>query len=231
MNDQGISYSGNKKLSSVTGQEEIFDSPIRTTTGEDISKQKSINLINATDGVFTNTLRVDGGAEGKATSEFTGPVIFTNKITSTSTKGVEVNSIFLQGDSTVSRKHTVGIATPTDAGTPGDIVYFENPEQGKYIGWVYTLNKDWKRFGNVSLSNASDVYVFDQVGIATTTLSGSTLRVGAGSSLFAVDSDGVGIATTANGKALRVIGDTDQTGNVNITGVVTASAFLSLIHI
>ena len=225
MNDQGISYSGNKKLSSVTGQEEIFDSPIRTTTGEDISKQKSINLINATDGVFTNTLRVDGGAEGKATSEFTGPVIFTNKITSTSAKGVEVNSIFLQGDSTVSRKHTVGIATPTDAGTPGDIVYFENPEQGKYIGWVYTLNKDWKRFGNVSLSKVSDVYVFDQVGIATTTLSGSTLRVGAGSSLFAVDSDGVGIATTANGKALRLIGDTDQTGNVNITGVVTASAF------
>ena len=225
MNDKGISYSGNKKLSSVTGQEEIFDSPIRTITGEDISKQKSINLVNATDAVVTNTLRVDGGDEGKAASEFTGPVIFTNKITSTSERGVEVNSLFLQGESTVSRKHTVGIATPTDAGTPGDVVYYENPEQGKYVGWVYTVNKDWRRFGNVSLSKISDVYIFDQVGIASTSLGTSALRVGAGSSLFAVDSDGVGIATTANSKALRVIGDTDQTGNVNITGIVTAAAF------
>ena len=222
MNDRGISFSGNKKLSSVTGQEEIFDSPIRTTTGEDISKNKSINILNVTDGVVANTLRVDGGAEGKSASEFTGPVIFTNKITSTSAKGIEASSVFIQGDSTVSRKHTVGIATPTTAGTPGDVVYYENPEQGKYVGWVYTVNQDWKRFGNVSLSKDADQYLFDQVGIATTTLSNSTLRVGAGSSLFAVDGDGVGIGTTANGKALRVVGDSDFGGNVNV-GVITAT--------
>ena len=179
MNDQGISFSGNKKLSSVTGQEEIFDSPIRTTTGEDISKQKSINLLNATDGVISNSLRVDGGAEGKSPSEFTGPVIFTNKVTSTSARGIEAILIFIQGDSTVSRKHTVGISTPTDAGTPGDIVYFENPDQGKFVGWVYTTDNNWKRFGNVSLSAVSDIYQFDKVGICTTTIGDSTLRVGA----------------------------------------------------
>ena len=123
MNDRGISFSGNKKLSSVTGQEEVFDSPVRTTTGEDISAQKSINLINATDGVITNTLRVDGGAEGKSASEFTGPVIFTNKVSFS--KSIEAAMVYLQGDSTVSRLHTVGIATPVTAGTPGDIVYFE----------------------------------------------------------------------------------------------------------
>ena len=160
MNDRGISFSGNKKLSSVTGQEEVFDSPVRTTTGEDISKNKSINLINATDGVITNTLRVDGGDEGKSASEFTGPVIFTNKVSFTSKKGIEANSVFIQGDSTVSRKHTVGIATPITAGTPGDIVYFENPDQGKYVGWIYTTENEWRRFGNVSLSKDADQYLF-----------------------------------------------------------------------
>ena len=223
MNDKGISYSGNKKLSSVTGQEEIFDSPVRTITGEDISAQKSINLVNATEGSFTNSIRVDGGDEGKAASEFAGPVIFTNKVSSTSTKGFEANNLFLQGESTVSRKYTVGIATPINAGTPGDITYYENPEEGKYIGWVYTLQNDWKRFGGISLSKSANNYLFDQVGIATTSIGNSTLRVGAGSSLFAVNGDGVGIGTTANGKRLRIVGDTVQNGNVNITGVLTAT--------
>ena len=36
MNDRGISYPGNKKLSSVTGEEEVFDTPIQTVTGEDV---------------------------------------------------------------------------------------------------------------------------------------------------------------------------------------------------
>ena len=226
MNDEGISYSGNKKLSSVTGQEEIFDTPVRTITGEDISKEKSINLINATDGSFTNTIRVDGGNEGKAASEFSGPVIFTNKVTSTSTKGIEANNLFLQGDSTVSRKYTVGISTPINAGTPGDVIYYENPEEGKYIGWVYTLQNEWRRFGNISLSKVANNYLFDQVGIATTSIGNATLRVGAGSSLFAVNGDGVGIGTTANSKKLRIIGDTDQTGNVNIVGVLTATSIV-----
>ena len=81
MNDRGIAYSGNKKLSTVTGQEEVFNTPIRTVTGEDISTKESINLVSATEGTFTQSIRVDGGAEGKAISEFTGPVVFTNKVT------------------------------------------------------------------------------------------------------------------------------------------------------
>ena len=47
------------------------------------------------------------------------------------------------------QKYTVGISTPTDAGIPGDIVYYDKPEQGGYVGWVYTLDKDWRRFGNI----------------------------------------------------------------------------------
>jgi len=43
-------------------------------------------------------------------SEFDGPVVFNNKLTSTSTKGIEAGSLFLQGDATVSRKQTIGIS-------------------------------------------------------------------------------------------------------------------------
>ena len=230
MNDRGISYAGNKKLSTVTGREEIFDTPVRSVVGEDISVQSGINLVNATEGTFSSSIRVDGGDEGKVISEFTGPVVFTNKVTSTSARGLEANNLFLQGDSTVSRKYTVGIATPTNAGTPGDIVYFENPDQGAYLGWVYTTANSWRRFGNVSLSDVADIHRFDQVGIATTSPGQNALQVGSGSTVFAVrvesSSVGVGIGTTSNLKALRVIGDTHQQGNVNVSGVLTAG-FLS----
>ena len=156
-------YSGNKKINSVTGKEEVFNTPVRSVTGEDISVKKGINLVKATEGDFSQSIKIDGGDQGKAISEFKGPVVFSNKVTSSSTKGLEATSLFLQGESTVSRKYTVGIATPTDAGTPGDITFKENPEGGKYLGWVYTTDKAWKRFGSISSEANSDVHTFDKL--------------------------------------------------------------------
>jgi hypothetical protein len=220
MNDKGISYAGNKKLSTVTGLEEIFDTPIQTITGEDIGTQQGLNVINPTEGSFTRSIRVEGGSDGKATSEFNGPVIFSNKVTSTSTRGIEAFSLFLQGDSTVSRKYTVGIATPSLAGNPGDIIYLDNPTAGGYVGWIYTTNNDWYRFGAISLSKTLNIGLFDQVGIATTSPGTAKLLVGSGTTQFSVDGNGgVGIGTTANTYALHVIGGT------NIVGTVTATAF------
>jgi hypothetical protein len=143
MNDKGISYSGNKKLSTITGQEEIFDTPVQTVTGEDIGNQTSINIITPVEGSFSRSIRVEGGVDGKATSEFNGPVVFNSKVTSTSSKGLEVNSLFLQGDVKVSRKYTVGNAIPTIAGNPGDVQYNANPSSSGYLGWVYTSNNEW----------------------------------------------------------------------------------------
>ena len=168
MNDKGIFYSGNKKLNSVTGKEEVFNTPIRSVTGEDISVKKGINLVKATEGDFSQSIKIDGGDQGKAISEFKGPVVFSNKVTSSSTKGLEATSLFLQGESTVSRKYTVGIATPTDAGTPGDITFKENPEGGKYLGWVYTTDNLWKRFGSISTEANYDYHNFDRVLVGTT---------------------------------------------------------------
>ena len=73
--------------------------------------------------------------------------------------------------------------------------------------------------GPISLDRDLRIFVFDKVGVGTTTPGLNTLQVGSGTSLFAVDGDGVGIGTTANGSALRVIGD------INTSGVITATRF------
>ncbi len=219
MNDKGISYSGNKKLSTVTGQEEIFDTPIQTITGEDIGPLPGLNVINPVEGAFSRSIKVDGGSDGKAISEFNGPVVFGNKITSSSDKGIEAYSLFLQGDATVSRKYTVGVGTPSLAGNPGDVVYYENPTKGGYLGWVYTKDNDWYRFGAISLSKNLNIGLFDQVGIATTSPGNNLLQIASGSSIVTVNqSGGVGIGTTtASPYKLNV------NGNTNIAGTLYAS--------
>jgi hypothetical protein len=219
MNDRGISYSGNKKLSTVTGQEEIFDTPIQTITGEDISNIASLNVINPVEGTFSRSIRIEGGPDSKSLSEFNGPVIFSKKLTSTSEEGIEANSLYLQGDATISRNYTVGSAAPTLSGNPGDVVYYANPQKGGYLGWVYTTDNEWYRFGPISGDVNLNSAIFDKVGIATTSPGNCTFKVGSGTTLFCIDGTGVGIGTTANLFKLNV------QGNVNIGGTVTALSF------
>ena len=149
MNDKGTSYNGNKKTSTLSGIEEIFDTPVPTVTGEDIGNVPNINLINSVEGNFTRSISVDGGPDGNVISEFKGPVVFNEKVTSLSTKGFEVNSLFIQGENTVSRKYTSGETEPTVAGNPGDVQYNSNPSSTDYFGWVYTKNNEWKIFGKI----------------------------------------------------------------------------------
>ena len=127
--------------------------------------------------------------------------------------------MFLQGDATVSRNYTVGISVPVLAGNPGNVIWKANPSQGGTWGYVYTTDNAWRAMSPISLERDSSVFTFDQLGIATNTPGLNLLQVGSGTSLFAVDGDGVGIGTTANGSALRVIGD------INVSGVVTATKF------
>jgi hypothetical protein len=229
MNDAGDFYVGNKKVSSATGQEEVFDAPIPTVTGEDVSSSGisiGFDVLTPLEASVSRSLRVEGGPDGNIVSEFDGPVLFNNKITSTSDKGIESNSLFLQGDTTVSRKYTVGIATPSLAGNPGDVVFNANPTKGGYIGWIYTTNNDWYRYGNVSLEKTLSVGIFDSVGIATTTPGTNVLKVGSGGTQFSVDTSGrVGVGTDANVFQFRVEGDSYLSGNVNSAGIITAAEF------
>ena len=115
-----------------------------------------------------------------------------------------------------------GISTPSLAGNPGDIVYNADPADGGYTGWVYSVDNDWRRFGNVSLSKNSDILSLDQVGIGTTTPGTNSLQVGAGGThVVTIDPTGdVGIGTGSAGDfRLNVNGDT------NIIGTCFANAF------
>ena len=219
MNDKGVSYNGNKRLSSATGKEEIFNTPVATVTGEDISDISGLNVSDATEINVHRSIKVEGGTDNKVASEFNGPIIVNNKLTSNSSRGIEAQSYYIQGNQTVSRKYTLSGSAPSLSGAPGDVTYYSDPSDGGYVGWVYTVDNDWRRFGSVSLSKDENIVLFDQVGIGTTTPGVNKLQVGSGTSLIALDSEGVGIGTTANGYALHVIGGT------NIVGTLTATSF------
>ena len=226
MNSDGDFYIGNKKVSSATGQEEVFDAPIPTVTGEDIAAtgvSVGFDVLTPLEISISRSLRVEGGPDNNILSEFDGPVVFNKKVTSTSPDGIEANHLFLQGDATVSRKYTVGIATPSLAGNPGDVVWNSDPDQGGYMGWVYTTGNAWRRFGNVSISTNTSTAIFDNVGVGTTTYAGVgtdiTFKVGSGSSVFFVDGSGnVAIGTTsATNDAARY--------KLNVIGAVYATSF------
>ena len=148
MNNDGDFYIGNKRVSSATGQEDIFDAPIPSVRGENIPLENN-NVIVTDEIAINRSIKVDGGNNNTSLSEFNGPVVFNEKVTSNSTDGVEVNSLFIQGDATISQKYTVGIQTPTTAGTTGDVEFAANPKDRGTLGWVYTTSNAWRPFGLV----------------------------------------------------------------------------------
>jgi hypothetical protein len=183
LNDNGEYFVGNAVIKGTTGEELVFDAPIPTITGE----EKDIDTI------FTDSIKVSGGSNGDALSKFDGPTLFTNKITSTSSEGIEATSIQLQGDAKVARKVTVGIATPTVGGAAGDITFTTKPSERGYAGWLYTTQNTWRRFGLVSRDADAMVVSVDKIGIGTTSPT-NTLNV-IGISSFRGDAR-VGIGTT-----------------------------------
>jgi len=218
MNDRGDFYIGNKRISSTTGKEEVFDTPVPTVTGEDVfstGTDSGVDVLNPLEATIARSLTVEGGTNNNILSEFNGPVVFSEKLTSTSDDGMEANSLFLQGDTTVSRKYTVGISTPTTAGNPGDVVYNANPEKGGSLGWTYTIDNGWYSFGSVSLEVGSDRAIFDRVGVGTTTMGDNTFQVGAGGSQFSIHGQGVGIGTTQSTAGAKL----------QVEGAVVATAF------
>lgn len=210
MNDAGDFYIGNKKVSSATGQEEVFDTPIPTVTGEELDLNigglsVGFDVLTPLEVSINRSISVGGGNDNNIISKFDGPVIFTNKITSKSDKGIEVSSLFIQGDAATSRKYSVGISTPSVVGNTGDLTYNANPREDGFVGWVYTFENNWRRFGPIQnangryvgiwsgtfigdgsgLTNVSDIWVANNIGIATDRLIGvNTNTAKSGISLF-----------------------------------------------
>jgi hypothetical protein len=163
MNDLGEFFTGSKKLSSATGEEKVIEAPIITFTGDD-SQGEASNVLN---GIFDEVLvrqriTVEGGENNNQSSQFYGPVNFTQKITNLSDAGIESRNLFIKGTAAQPKLLTVGISTPTTAEIPsprlGDISLLSNSSD-YYIGNVYVDNR-WKPFGLISQSeNTLDISV------------------------------------------------------------------------
>jgi len=232
MNDTGDFFVGNKKVSSATGQEEAFDSPIQTTTGEELGTTGGVNvgfdIITPLEVNISRSIRVEGGPSKDLLSQFDGPVVFNEKITSNSLKGMEAYSMYLQGDAEVSRKFTVGISTPTDSGNIGDFTNYTSPSQGGYSGWTYTKENVWRRFGPIALSANSNDFKFDKlgVGVGTTTVLNNSFQFG-----FENPTGGISTAVVITGIGSVGIGTTnpkyplDVYGAGRFIGTVTGSVF------
>ena len=224
MNDKGNFYVGNKKVNSTTGQEEVVDAPIATVTGEDLDIASGVavglDVITPLEVTVSRSLKVEGGTDANIISEFDGPVLFNKKVTSLGSGGVEANSFFIQGNATVAREVTVINTTPTVNGNPGDIKFFSDPTSGGSVGWVFTVENGWRKFGDVSMSATADVSIFDQVGIGTTTPNANELQIGSGSTVIVSAAGSLGVGVTSPVYKLDVYGD------INATGFVTAGTYL-----
>jgi hypothetical protein len=213
MNDGGNFYIGNRRVISTTGREEIFDAPVPTVTGEDPtgSNNFGFDLITPDEVRVERSIRVEGGANNNLISEFDGPVIFTNKITSL--KNVEANSLLLKGNANVSRSYTVTLNEPNVSGNPGDIAFDANPDKRGELGWVYTTENKWQKFGQISdddtyYGNYSGVFVGDGSGLTGVSDLWMTDSVG----IHTLSNVGIGTNTALEDFTLHVFGGIKANG-------------------
>ena len=165
MNDSGDFFTGYKKLSSITGEEEVLEAPVFTYVGDDAEAE----TIKRASGVFDEvlireSLTVEGGDNNNRTTQFYGPVNFTEKITNTSEDGIETVNFSLRGDAPQGKLFTVGISTPTQAARSGDISYIGVPNAGGFLGHIFAEG-EWRRFGVISQERDRNFIKVDQIGI------------------------------------------------------------------
>jgi hypothetical protein len=146
MDSEGAFYAGNKKVNSATGQEESYDTPIPTVTGE----KESDTLVNITDTqklFVESSIKVEGGKDNNVVSEFDGPVIFNSKVTAYS--DIEANSIYIQGEEEISRRYSISDSKPITSANYGDVSFNSQPSKYDFIGWTYVTENQWEPFGFV----------------------------------------------------------------------------------
>ena len=166
MNDRGEFYSGATKINGATGEEEIVEAPVISFFGDDA---QALTIEKRNSGIFDDLvvkerMTVEGGENNNQTSQFYGPVNFSQKVTSTSENGLETKDLYIKGLASQPKLITVGISTPTVTKKSGDWDLLANPSSGGYVGHIYA-DGDWRRFGMISKEKNSDFLVLDKVGI------------------------------------------------------------------
>jgi hypothetical protein len=164
MDSEGAFYAGNKKINSATGQEESYETPIPTITGE----KDSENLVNITDTqkIFVEaSVKVEGGPNKNSISEFDGPVVFNNKVTTNA--DIETNTLFLQGEEEVSRRFSIKNEIPTISGNYGDVVFNSETAKNDFVGWTYVTENKWEPFGWIGYPGVGIASAGNYVGFST----------------------------------------------------------------
>ena len=165
MNDSGDFYTGYKRLSSITGEEEVVGAPIFSYTGDDAEAEGTKRVSGVFDELLVReSITVEGGDNNNRTSQFYGPVNFTEKLANSSDDGIETKNFFLRGNAPQGKLMTVGIQTPTGAKRAGDLSFIGIPDNGGYVGHIYAEG-DWRRFGVISREKNRNFYTVDQVSI------------------------------------------------------------------
>ena len=169
MNDRGEFFSGATKVNGATGETTIIQAPIVSYTGDDAATA----LTQKNSGVFDDLtvkdrITVEGGDNNNQTSQFYGPVNFSQKVTVSSDTGLETVNLYLKGDASQPKLISVGIATPAESKKTGDIIYSASPSSGGFIGFVYA-NNQWNRWGMISKERDRDFLTIDQIGIGEST--------------------------------------------------------------
>ena len=168
MNDRGEFFTGATKVNGTTGEEITIGAPKITYFGDESKSE----VVSANNGIFDdlivkNAITVEGGVNQNRTSQFYGPVSYTNKVTVSSEEGLETNIFFLKGEAAQAKEMTVGIQTPIIGKRPGDISFKAIPEPGGYIGHVFADN-DWRRWGVISIEKDETFLTLDRVAIGET---------------------------------------------------------------
>lgn len=223
INDLGEYFISDKRYAATSSKEELFDSPIVSVAGiEDTYDTHTFDEIRA-----DNSIIVNGGPNKNTLSRFDGPVLLTNKLTSISNEGIEVPSLSIHGDAKIARRITVGISTPIVAGGAGDITLTANPSDRGHLGWVFTQQNSWRRFGLVSKETDLMVVSVDRLGIGTTsasdrlnvignvTIAGvTTIRSGIGSDqaelVINANTTTAAIQNAPSGTELHITGDNNS---------------------
>jgi hypothetical protein len=165
MNDRGEFYTGASKVNGATGEEETVDAPVVSFFGDDLltgTEKRNSGVFD--DLVVKERITVEGGENNNQTSQFYGPVNFSQKVTSSADDGLETRDLYIKGLASQPKLLTVGISTPTDAKKTGDISFLANPDPAGYIGHVYA-DGDWRRWGMISQDKNRDYLKLDQVAI------------------------------------------------------------------
>lgn len=197
--ENGDIYNTNKKLYSLTGKEEVYDAPVINVLGEEIT----YDAVRTSNAVIDKNVKVIGGNDNNSVSEFYGPIIINNKLTSYSPKGIEAAHFLIQGEEKTSRKIGISAAIPTVSGSYGDIIFNSSPGTDEYIGWSYTIQNTWVGFGLVGNNvNANTLTV---AGLSTFNNSAKFIQP----TFF---QDNVVISSSTNGALFRIT-LTGGTGN------------------